>query len=111
MTDTMTLLRSIKRPALLMQAARLAQRDYARAPNLRRILPGAQPKGPRETVLCLMEAERPMEEARREGSAAYSPARHVTVLAALVNEAGRLADATRASQVKASDTSPLRRAI
>lgn len=91
MTDPLTLLEALNRPGLLVQAARLALADYNRGRHLRRLFGEALLPGPAEAALRLMAAEADLEQARVGRDAAYSPTRHVTVLTALMHEAGLLA--------------------
>jgi len=111
MTDPLSLLCTISRPALLMQAARLACADHAHAAVLKRLLGTSTPPGPSEAVVRLLDVEAELEEARRARSAAYSPARHVEALAALLGEGRRLSGRPRAGQAKASGASAFLRAI
>jgi hypothetical protein len=91
MTDPLTLLETLNRPGLLVQAARLALAEYNRSRHLRRLFGDAQLPGPGEAALRLMAIETDLEQARVGRNAAYSPTRHVTVLTALMHEAGLLA--------------------
>lgn len=87
MTDLMTLLRGLRRPALLIRAARLGQRDYLRRRDLARILRTSRLPGHGAAVVALMEREADLDERRRSGAAGYTAASHVEVLAALMAEA------------------------
>ena len=96
MTDPLTRLQTLCRPKLLVRAARIGLCDYNRDRSLRRILPGETPPPPGMAFDALIERENDVEQVRREGGAAYSAARHVEILAALINEA-RLADYRKAA--------------
>ncbi len=85
MTDLAALVASLKRPSLLIRAARHGVQDYDRNRDLRRLLKGAAPS-PREAVAQLVGAEEAMETARRHGGAAYSVARHVDLMIAMLAE-------------------------
>ncbi len=87
MNDVMTLLETLHRPRLLMEAARYGAACYRRDTQLGRILGEAALPGPRQAAIQLVCIEQGHEEARRAGLAAYSPARHLEVLAALIAEA------------------------
>lgn len=89
--NTTARLQTLCRPKLLVRAARIGVCDYNRDRSLRRIFPGEAPLPPGMAFEALMEREEAVNTMRREDEAAYSPARHVEVLAALINEA-KLAD-------------------
>ncbi|MHC9237638.1 DUF6477 family protein [Pseudooceanicola sp. 502str34] len=86
MQDIWTRLTGLRRPRLLMRAARIAARDYRRTPHLRRLL-GIEAPGTGPALVHLMEVEAEINHSRRIGDAAYSVQRHVEVLSALVAEA------------------------
>jgi hypothetical protein len=85
--DEMTTLR---RPRLLVRAARFGLSDYVRERDLKRMFAPATPPRPGEAVASLMLREAEIEAVRQAGGAAYSAARHVEVLTALI-AASRLA--------------------
>lgn len=85
MTDHRTLLASLRRPRLLMRAARFGLGDYRRDRDLRRLVSG--PTSPEETVTSLITTEARLEATRLAGEAGYSVARHIEVLIALLAEA------------------------
>ena len=85
MTDCRTLLATIRRPRLLMHAARFGLQEYRRERDLRRYVGSAT--SPEDTVSSLMSVEARLEENRIAGDAAYSVARHIEVLIALLAEA------------------------
>jgi Family of unknown function (DUF6477) len=87
MQDPTTLLNSLRRPHMLIRAARLAMVDYRRNASLRRLLPGEPTPGPGHALQPLAEAEEMLDQLRREGGAAYSVGRHIELLAALIVEA------------------------
>jgi len=94
MTDPLSYLQTLCRPKLLVRAARIGLCDYNRDRSLRRILPGTPPPAPGHAFYVLLEREEALDAIRLDGSAAYSAARHVEVLAALIHEA-RLANVRR----------------
>jgi Family of unknown function (DUF6477) len=85
MTDCRTLLATIRRPRLLMRAARFGLQEYRRERDLRRYVGSAA--SPEDAVSSLMSVEARFEENRIAGDAAYSVARHIEVLIALLAEA------------------------
>ena len=85
MTDCHTLLSTLRRPRLLMRAARFGLSDYRRERDLRRYVERAA--SPEETVTSLMTVEAGLEKTRVAGDAAYSVARHIEVLIAILAEA------------------------
>lgn len=85
MSDFCALLAELRRPRLLMRAARLGLGDYRRDRDLRRLVgAGASPE---VTVPSLMQVEEALEATRLTGDASYSVTRHVDVLIALLAEA------------------------
>ena len=94
MQDVQTMLRQLRRPRLLAQAARFGAEDYRREAHLRRLLGRPNLPGPAEAALILMEREAEMNAARVAGLASYSFADHVYLLIALVGEARLLRAAT-----------------
>ncbi|MDQ2088780.1 DUF6477 family protein [Marimonas arenosa] len=92
MTDLITMLDRLRRPRLLIQAARAGCDDYRRDTHLRRLLgPGRVPKSG-EALIRLIEIEDMLNGQRRSGDAGYSLVTHVDVLIAMMGEA-RLARA------------------
>ncbi|APX90906.1 hypothetical protein BV394_01800 [Brevirhabdus pacifica] len=87
MDDVSTRLDALRRPRLLIRAARHALRDYDRGKLLRRLLATDRPPAPDRALDRLMDQEDALESARREGDAAYSVSRHIEVLVALIGEA------------------------
>lgn len=98
MTDFRFLLRRLRRPRLLIRAARLGLPDYRRERDLRRLLrPGdraAALPAPAAALTDLLAQERRLEDSRRAGEAGYSLTRHVALLIALLGEARLLAGPT-----------------
>ena len=85
MSDFRTILASLRRPRLLMHAARFGLGDYRRERDLRRLVScGASPE---ETVPSLLSVEQALETTRLAGDVSYSVARHIEVLIALLAEA------------------------
>ena len=84
MTDFQSLLANLRRPRLLIRAARFGLADYRRDRDLRRLI--GQISSPDVAVERLMTEEQVLEETRRAGDAAYSVTRHIEVLIALICE-------------------------
>lgn len=85
MTDCRTMLATLRRPRLLMRAARFGLAEYRRDRDLRRYV--KQTTSPEDTVTSLLSVEERFEATRIAGDAAYSVARHIEVLIALLAEA------------------------
>ena len=87
MTDPLTLLAALRRPCLLIRAAKFGLTDYRRDRDLARLTQSTTLPSPRRAVSLLMSEEHRLEETRRSGDATYSVARHIEVLVALMAEA------------------------
>jgi hypothetical protein len=86
MPDTIDRLQDLRRPRLLVRAARFGLSDYDRDRDLRRVFgPGATP-APGRAMGRLLDREAGLEAIRLAGGAGYSVARHVQVLTALMAE-------------------------
>ena len=85
MSDFRMMLANLRRPRLLMRAARFGLGDYRRERDLRRLVDGTA--SPEVTVPRLIEVEEKLEATRVAGDASYSVARHIDVLIALRAEA------------------------
>ncbi|WP_417602861.1 DUF6477 family protein [Primorskyibacter flagellatus] len=87
MQDILSLLHALKRPRLLIRAARIGAQDYQRTAHLPRLLGyGALPRtGP--ALMRLMEIEAELNARREASDAGYSIARHVELLVAMMGEA------------------------
>ncbi len=87
MKDLQAMISGLRRPKLLVRAARFGVDEYNRSRHLGRILRSeALPRtGP--AILRLLEIEAGLEDRRVAGAADYSVARHVEVLIALMGEA------------------------
>ena len=87
MTDLRRLLSTLERPRLLIRAARHGIIDYRRDRDLRRLIGTGAPPAPTISVPRLLSEEAHLETIRCAGDAAYSIARHIEVLIALMAEA------------------------
>ena len=94
MQDILSMLHSLRRPPLLMRAARIGSEDYRRAVHLPRLLGyGVLPRHGL-ALMRLMEIEAELNTQRTNSDASYNLMKHVDVLIAMVSEARVL----RASQ-------------
>jgi len=82
--DFRALLADLRRPQLLIRAARCGLSDYRRDRDLRRLI-DSQPSPDRAVRRLLSEEER-LEAIRVAGEANYSVSRHIEVLIALISE-------------------------
>lgn len=104
MSDPARYLAGLRRPKLLVRAARFGLSDYDRARDLRRLLHLVDPPAPRVAASRLAEEEALLDQSRQEAAAGYSPARHVEILIALIAETRLIsgAEPRREDQLKAS---------
>jgi len=91
MTDLITFVNALRRPRLLIRAAKHGMNDYNRDRVLKRLTRSPSAPSPRGAVSSLLTVEETLETARRSGDASYSVSRHVEVLIALLAEARLLA--------------------
>ncbi|MGC9419481.1 MAG: DUF6477 family protein [Rhodovulum sp.] len=90
MTHIPAALAALRRPRLLVSAARFGLADYRRDRYLPRLLQGGRADLPAAIIERLMDLEERMDERRRAGDAGYSYARHIELLIALMAEARAL---------------------
>jgi hypothetical protein len=89
----------LRRPTLLIRAARAGLPLYRRKRDLRRLL-GADPApAPAAALTALLEAEACHEARRAQSDGTYDPAGHVAVMIALLGEARLLSDTSQADAV------------
>ena len=88
MTDFRAHLADLRRPRMLIRAARCGLGDYRRERDLRRLINGVAP--PERAMTRLICEEERIEENRRSGDAGYSASHHVEVLIALMAEVNLL---------------------
>ncbi len=87
MKDPLSLLRAMRRPRLLVRAARFGMCDYQRDRDLTRLLKSNRLPSPAHALTVLAEQEEVMEHTRQTGEATYSIARHIELLVAMIAEA------------------------
>ncbi len=86
MTDLRKVVTSLRRPRLLVRAARIGVQDYNRDRDLRRLTGQSRTPSPVTAVTALLETEGALETTRKTGDASYSAMDHVDVLIALMAE-------------------------
>jgi hypothetical protein len=87
MTDVADLLMNLRRPRLLIRAARHGIADYRRERDLRRMI-GMQGTTEAEKALPrLFIVEQQLEDTRKRGDVSYSLGHHIEVLIAIMAEA------------------------
>ena len=87
MSDIDGFLARLRRPRLLIRAARIGARDYRRDAHLPRALGEAPPAQRSAALQRLVQIEAELDARRKARDAGYSVVRHVAVLAALLAEA------------------------
>lgn len=97
MQDLMTMITALRRPRLLVRAAKHGAQDYDRERYLQRLLGYGSLPGTGAALIRLMEMERDVNAQRLAEDAAYSLVSHLDLLIALLGEA-QLYQASRASQ-------------
>jgi hypothetical protein len=86
MDDLTACAESLRRPSILIRAARHGLTDYNRGRDLRRLMREPDAPPPAVAVRRLMDEEALAEMRRQSGDAAYSLTRHVDLLIALMAE-------------------------
>lgn len=84
MTDFSAILANLRRPRLLIRAARFGLQDYRRDRDLRRLL--SVPASAERNIPELLAEEERLEHIRQTGDINYPIARHIEVLVALIAE-------------------------
>ena len=104
MQDPISMLSGLRRPRLMMRAARIGAEAYRREAHLPRILGyGAMPRHAAALIkLIPMEAE--LEARRQSGDAGYNIVRHLDVLIAMVAEARILRATSQPRQTSRTPT-------
>jgi len=95
MTDLATILTAIRRPKILIRAARAGVVEYRRERDLKRLL-RQRATAPDQAISSLIDEEHRLESHRAAGEATYNLQRHVAVLTALLAEARMLPVGVRA---------------
>lgn len=87
MTDFAAVIATLRRPRILVRAARCGLADYRRDRDLKRILRLPRAAASAQAMSTLLAEESRLEAIRAAGEATYSLQRHVAVLTALLAEA------------------------
>ncbi len=87
MLNIIDILNGLKRPKILVRAARLSLEEYNRDRELRRITKTSQNTCQDSVFDRLLAHENYLEDARCNGDASYSIQRHIQVLTAMLAEA------------------------
>lgn len=90
MQDILTMLNQLRRPRLMIRAARHGAADYRRERHLQRLLGYGRLPGSGAALMRLIEMEAALEEQRRENDAAYGVTRHLDIMIAIMAEAALL---------------------
>ncbi len=97
MSDALAAIQALRRPRLLIRAARYGLADYRRDRTLARVLTTSE-KTTEGVLKQLMRTEAEIEATRANGDVAYSVSRHLEVLNALMGEARLLVAKNRVPQ-------------
>ena len=81
------MLDAIRRPKILVRAARIGLEWYRRDRDLNKVIHSLSTPTPERAVERLVAAEQELEEFRAAGLAHYDVHRHIAVLTALLGEA------------------------
>ncbi len=87
MSDLLSVVSELRRPRLLIRAARAGLAEYNRNRDLKRLMRIAEAPAPDRALSALMAEEERIEATRRSGDASYSFLRHIDVLIAMMAEA------------------------
>lgn len=87
MTDLLSLVTELRRPRLLIRAARAGVASYNRNRDLKWVIRLGGMPAPERALSELLAAEAEMEETRQGGAAGYSFTRHIELLIAMIGEA------------------------
>ncbi len=87
MTEFSAQLTDLRRPKILIRAARAGVTEYRRDRDLKRLVRDAKGVAPRDAMAPLLAEENRLEETRTTGGATYNIQRHVAVLTAILAEA------------------------
>lgn len=86
MSDLMSHLHNLRRPRILVRAARAGLAEYNRTRDLCRLTRTTSAPAPETALGVLVEEEARIEATRRAGDASYSFVRHIEILIAMMAE-------------------------
>ncbi|MEX0310709.1 MAG: DUF6477 family protein [Tateyamaria sp.] len=98
MQDILSMLGALRRPRLLMRAARIGAEDYRRSAHLPRLLGYGQLPRHGAALMRLIEIEGELNAQRVSDDSSYSLLRHIDILIAIVGEA-RILRAAQSDQL------------
>ncbi|MEZ5779633.1 MAG: DUF6477 family protein [Paracoccaceae bacterium] len=87
MSELLPLMNELRRPRLLVRAARAGLERYNRNRDLKRLMRLPSAPGTADALHMLLDEEARVEEDRRAGRASYSFVRHLELLIAMMAEA------------------------
>lgn len=87
MTDILDHLDHLRRPRLLIRAARIGAEDYRRDSHLPRLLGHGELPHSMVALARLMSSEAALEDCRRVEDTSYSVIRHLDLMIAMIGEA------------------------
>jgi hypothetical protein len=87
MQDVLTILRNLRRPQLLMRAARIGAQEYRRSANLPRLIGYGRMPNHAEAILKLIDIESELNTQRKAAESEYNLIRHIETMIAIVGEA------------------------
>ncbi|SPH17772.1 hypothetical protein DEA8626_01299 [Defluviimonas aquaemixtae] len=86
MSELFSLVAELRRPRLLIRAARAGLQEYNRNRDLKRLTRLADAPSPDRALRLLIEEEARIEATRKAGEAGYSLSRHIELLIAMMGE-------------------------
>jgi hypothetical protein len=96
MQDVLSMLHMLRRPSLLMRAARIGATDYRRDVHLPRLLGYGNTPRHGAALMKLMQQEEELNQKRIDNDRSYNLVKHVDLLIAMIGEARVLQAARQA---------------
>jgi hypothetical protein len=87
MNDFANMLDALRRPKILIRAARAGVVDYRRERDLKRLLKITHAAAPHKAIGSLLSEEDRLETSRTTGDGTYDLQRHIALLTAIIAEA------------------------
>ncbi len=97
MKDILSQVSCLKRPQILVRAARFGLDDYNRDRHLRRCLNKDTAPTPGRALVALLDIEKQLNSDRTTKNGSYQAAKHIDVLVAIMAEAQLFRTVTRQS--------------